>query len=232
MTDRDHELHLQFRKESDEMLFSSMEMSEHLKRKIRQEAAAEKAGRKWKLAKSWKVAAVGLAAAVSIVVAIPLLGTPSAPAPVDSTTENVSPSQTQTNGGITGSDLTKLTTLSLGSVEEAKASFGEGLLLPSFVPNGYTLTEMAAVGMPGQPVRDIIVTYASGEHTVTFSVSRMASVYPAELFTKTKVGDVDGFVFEQPGMTELFWTMENVHFGVTGPISGDVAMKMALSATL
>lgn len=230
MTDRDHELHQQFRKESDEMLFSSMEMSEHLKRKIRQEAAAEKAGRKWKLAKSWKVAAVGLAAAVSMVVAIPLLGTPSAPAPVDSTTENVSP--TQTNGSIVGSDMTKLTTMTLGSIEEAKASFGEGLLLPSFVPKGYTLTEIAAVGMPGQPARDIIFTYISGEHTVTFSASRMASVYPAELFTKTKVGEVDGFVFEQPGMTELFWTMEDVHFGVTGSIPGDVAMKMALSATL
>ncbi|MGO4544115.1 hypothetical protein AB4Z29_04900 [Paenibacillus sp. 2TAB23] len=232
MTDRDHELQQQFKEEADEMLFSSMEMSEQLKQKIRQEASAEKAERKWKLAKSWKVAAVGLAAAVSIIVAIPLLGTPSAPAPttVESTTENVSPPQT--NEGITGSELTDLKTLTLGSIEEAKASFGEGLRLPSFVPKGYTLTEIAAVGMPGQPTRDIIFTYTSGEHTVTFLASRMASVYPAELFTKTKVGAVDGFVFEQPGMTELFWTMEDVHFGVTGSIPGDVAMKMAVSATL
>ncbi|WP_138751371.1 hypothetical protein [Paenibacillus sinopodophylli] len=230
MTDMDYELTKQFRKESDEMLFSSMEMSEQLKRKIRQEAAAEKAGRKWKLAKSWKVAAVGLAAAVSIVVAIPLLGTPSAPAPVDNTTENVSPPQS--NGGIVGSELTSLTTLTLASIEEAKASFGEDLLLPSFVPEGYTLTDIAAVGMPDEPVRDIILTYVSGEHTVTFTASRMASIYPTELFTKTKVGEVDGFVFEQPSMTELFWTIENVHFGITGPIPGDAAMKMALSATL
>ncbi|WP_337101088.1 hypothetical protein [Paenibacillus sp. YIM B09110] len=230
MTERDYELRQKLREESDEMLFSSMEMSEQLKRKIRQEAAAEKAGRKWKLAKSWKVAAVGLAAAVSIVVAIPMLGTPSAPAPVDSNTENVSPPQT--NGGIAGSELSQLTTTKLGSIEEAKASFGEGLLLPSFVPNGYTLTEMAAVGLPDQPARDIIFTYTSGEHTVTFSASRMASAYPVELFTKTKVGEVDGFVFEQPSMTELFWTMEDVHFGITGPIAGDEAMKIALSATL
>ncbi|NQX60568.1 hypothetical protein [Paenibacillus qinlingensis] len=224
MTDMDHELHQQFREESDKMLFSSMEMSEQLKRKIRQEATAEKAGRKWKLVKSWKVAAVGLAAAVSIVVAIPLLGTPSVPAPVDSTT--------QTNGGIAGSDMTKLTTMTLGSIEEAKASFGEDLLLPSFVPTGYTLTEIAAVGMLGQPARDIIFTYTSGEHTVTFLASRMSSIYPAELFSKTKVGKLEGFIFEQPGMTELFWTMEDVQFGVTGSIPGDVAMKMALSATL
>jgi hypothetical protein len=230
MNDRDHNLRQQFRKESDEMLFSNMEMSEQLKRKIRQEAAAEKAGRKSKLAKLWKVAAVGLAAAVAIVVAIPLLGTPSAPAPVDNTTENVSPPLT--NGGIAGSELSQLTTTTLGSIEEAKASFGEGLLLPSFVPNGYTLTEIAAVGMPDQPARDIIFTYTSGEHTVTFSVSRMASAYPTELFTKTKVGEVDGFVFEQPNMTELFWTMEDVHFGITGSIAGDEALKMALSATL
>ncbi|MGO4549357.1 hypothetical protein AB4Z29_31730 [Paenibacillus sp. 2TAB23] len=224
MMDRDHELHQQFREESDKMLFSGMEMGEQLKRKIRQEAAAEKAGRKWKLAKSWKVAAVGMAAAVTILVAIPLLGTPSTPAPVDSTT--------QSSGGIADSDMTKLTTMTLGSIEEAKASFGEGLLLPSFVPEDYTLTEMAAVGMLGQPARDIIFTYTSGEHTVTFLASRMASVYPADLFTKTKVGKMDGFVFEQPGMTELFWTMEDVQFGVTGSIPGDVAMKMALSTTL
>lgn len=230
MMDRDHELRQQFRKESDEMLFSSMEMSEQLKRKIRQEAAAEKAGRKWTIAKSWKVTVVGLVAALIIVVAIPLLEPPSAPAPVDSTTENLSPAQM--NGGIAGSDVTELTTTTLGSIEEAKAAFGEGMLLPSFVPKGYTLTEMVAVGMPGQPARDITFTYTSGEHTVTFSASRMASVYPAELFTRTKVGEEDGFVFEQQGMTELFWTMEDIHFGVTGSIAGDEAMKMALSATL
>ncbi|MGO4542351.1 hypothetical protein [Paenibacillus sp. 2TAB19] len=230
MNDRDHNLRQQFRKESDEMLFSNMEMSEQLKRKIRQEAVAEKAGRKSKLAKSWKVAAVGLAAAVSIVVAIPLLGTPSVPAPVDNTTENVSPPLT--NGGIAGSELSQLTTTTLGSIEEAKASFGDVLLLPSFVPKGYTLTDMAAVGMPDQPARDIIFTYTSGEHTVTFMASRMESVYPAELFTKTKVGEADGFVFEQSNMTELFWTMEDVHFGITGSITGDEAQKMALSASL
>ncbi|MFB9328915.1 hypothetical protein ACFFSY_23515 [Paenibacillus aurantiacus] len=230
MMDRDQKLRRQFREESDEMLFSGMEMSQQLKRRIRQEAAGEKIERPRSLAKSWKAGAAALAAAVMIVIAVPLVGQPRVPAPADNTAENVPPGQT--NGGVAGSDLSRLTTTTLGSIEEAKAAFGEGLRLPADVPQGYALTEMVAVGMPGQPVRDILLTYTSGEQTVTFSASRMAPAYPAELFTKTKVGDADGAIFEQPGMTELFWSVDGVHYGVTGPITGEESMKVAQSAGL
>ncbi|TYP74560.1 hypothetical protein [Paenibacillus methanolicus] len=230
MTDREHELRRQFREESDDMLFSGMEMSEQLKRRIRQEAVGGKAVRKRTLATSWKVGAAGLVAAAMIVVAIPLLDQSSVPAPGNQVAENVPPAQN--HGGAAGSDVTQLTTTPLGSIDEAKAAFGEGLRLPTVVPQGYALKEMSAVGMPGQPARDILFTYASGEQTVTFTASRMAPAYPAELFTKTKVGDAEGAIFEQPGMTELFWTADGVHYGVTGPITGEEAMKVSTSAEL
>ncbi|MFC4099035.1 hypothetical protein [Paenibacillus xanthanilyticus] len=227
MTDREHDLRRQFREESDDMLFSGMDMSEQLKRSIRQEAAGEKAPRKRSFAKSWKVGAAGLVAAAMIAVAIPLLDQPSVPAPGNQVAENVPP--TPNNGGTAGSEVSQLTTTKLGSIEDARAAFGEGLRLPTVVPQGYALTEMTAVGMPGQPARDILFTYASGEKTVTFSASRMAPAYPAELFAKTKVGDAEGAIFEQPGMTELFWTVDDIHYGVTGPITGEEAMKVAES---
>lgn len=227
MTDREQELRQQFRKESDEMLFSGMGMSEQLKRRIRQEAAGEKAPRKRTVAKSWKIGAAGLAAAVMIAVAVPLLDQPSVPAPSNNVSENVPP--TQTNGGAAGSDVSQLVTTPLGSMDEAKTAFGEGLRLPTVVPQGYTLAEIAAVGTQGQPARDILFTYTSGEQTVTFSASRMAAAYPAELFAKTQVGDADGAIFEQPGMTELFWTVDGIQYGVTGPITAEEAMKLAES---
>lgn len=227
MTDREHKMSQQLGKELDEILFPKLEMSELLKRKIRKEATYEKSKRKWTILKSRKALASGVAA-VLIAVAIPFLEQPSAPAPNGNATENVQPGQA--NGGTVGSEATTLTTSTLGSIEEAKGAFGDSLLLPADNPTGYTLTEIVAVGMPGQPARDILLTYTSGEQTVVFSASRMESAYPIELFTKTKVGNAEAFVFEQPNMVELFWTIDDIHYGVTGPISGDEAMKMAESA--
>ncbi|REE67593.1 uncharacterized protein DUF4367 [Paenibacillus taihuensis] len=231
MIDRDHKLREQLGKEIDEILFVKLEMGESLMQKIRQEAALEKpVRRKWEAAKSWKIAAAGIVAAVLIAIAVPLLGQPSSQTPVGNTTENVQPGQS--NDGAVGSEVSHLKTTTLRSVEEAKTAFGEGLRLPAVIPDGYTLTEMEAVGMPGQPARDILFTYNLGEQTVVFSASRMETAYPPELFTKTKVGNVEGVEFEQPNMTELYWTVDDVHYGIIGPISGDEAMKMAESAAL
>lgn len=228
MSDMDSKLRQHLRKESDEMMFSRMELSDTLKEKIRQQAAVEqdkmKGGKRLFLPKVWIMGAAAIAAAVMLMIGLPNTQ-PTALPP----TENPGGSLPPTNGGTSGSELSQLITTPLSSVEEAKDVFGPGLLAPTVVPEGFTLTEIVAVGMEGEPVRDVNFTYVSGGETLTFAVSRNPAAFPVEMFTPTQVNGVEGFVFEQPGLTELLWVQGGIQYSITGPLSADEALKIAES---
>ncbi|MBB3112702.1 hypothetical protein FHS18_004804 [Paenibacillus phyllosphaerae] len=229
MADMDRKVQEQFRKEADEMLFSRMELSNRVKDNIRQQAAAEKVTRRSAFPKRWYMAAGALAVAVMFVAGYPLLEQAADPAPVRNEAGG-GPSVNE-GGTSTGTDLSALITTPLGSAEEAKTAFGSDLLLPGVTLEGYSLSEMVSVGMENEPVRDIIFTYVSGEKAVTFTASRMAAAFPQELFSKTQVSGAEGFVLEQETYTELFWTVDGVQYGISGPITGAEAMALAESLT-
>ncbi|MGG4143082.1 DUF4367 domain-containing protein [Paenibacillus algorifonticola] len=226
MTDMERNLRQDLQKEMDDMLFSRMELSDSVKQKIRKQAAAEqRSRRRFVLPKAWLAGSAALVAAVVIVTALPMLQEPAAvPTPTDSP-GIVLPG----NGGATGSELSQLMTTPLGTTEAAKAAFGSGVLVPQVAPEGFKLAEIVGVGMKDQPLRDLNFTYGSDDKTVTFSASRMPAAFPTDLFTPTKVGGADGFIFEQAEFTELFWVVDGIQYGVSGPISGDEAMKVAES---
>lgn len=227
MADLDHKLRGSLREESDDILFSGMEVNDQLKRRIRQQAVAEKQGkRRFTPAKSWVIGTVALAASVWMVAGFPLLQQPSIPTPVEDPAGNSLP---PANGGAAGSDLSSLITTAVNSVEEAKTAFGSKLLTPSAVPAGFTLSEISIVGMKGDPARDAIFTYYAGDKTITFVASRMPAAFPAEMFTKTPVDGAEGYILEQQGLTELFWTEDGLQYSVTGQISGAEALSIAES---
>ncbi|REK77757.1 DUF4367 domain-containing protein [Paenibacillus paeoniae] len=230
MKDMESKLRQQLRKESDDMLFSGMELSDSVKQKIRKQAASEQKNRRFVLPKAWVAGAAGLvAAAVIIVAGLPMLQGPTAvPTPTDHSTGTVLPG----NGGTTGSELSQLITTPFGTAEAAKTAFGSGVLVPGIAPEGFKLAEIVGVGMKDQPLRDLNFTYGSGDKTVTFSASRMPAAFPTDLFTPTKVGGAEGFIFEQAEFTELFWVVDGIQYSVAGPITGDEAMKVAESVEL
>lgn len=229
MTDTDHKLRRHIREESDTMLFANMELSERTKRQIREQAGSEQAGKAEKpgrrsiVPRAWRMGTAAAVAAIMIVSGYALLQQPDATAPGG----QPSASQPSSNGAISGSELSSLVTTPLGSAEAAKTAFGEGLRLPAAAPEGFTLSEMVAVGEGGQPTRDIVLTYAAGDKTLTFTASRMTAAFPADLFTPVKVGDAEGFVFEQAELTELYWSVDGVQYSVIGPITADGALQIA-----
>lgn len=226
MMDMDRNMRKHLRRELDEMLFSGMELNDRVKQNIRQQAAVEKGGRRFVFPKAWVMGTAALAAAVMFIAGYPMLQQPAVPAPVENPVGSLPPS----NEGAVGSELSSLITTPLSSVEEAKAAFGPDLLVPNVVPESFTLSEMVSVGMEGEPVRDVIFTYVSGEKTLTFVASRNPAAFPVDMFTPTQVNGADGFVFEQPGLTELFWADGGIQYSITGPLSADEAMKLAESA--
>ncbi|THF84456.1 hypothetical protein [Cohnella fermenti] len=235
MTDTDYKLRRQLREESDEMLFKNMELSGQAKQRIREQADAErmetggqarleKTARRSLLPKSWRLGTAAAAVAILIGSGYALIQNQNAANP------GGQPSASQSAGGTgatSGSELSLLVTTTLSSAEDAKAAFGEDLRLPAAAPEGFALAETVAVGEDGQPARDIVLTYAAGDKTLTFSASRMTAAFPAEMFTPVQVGDADGFVFEQPELVELYWSVDGVNYSIVGPLSADGALQLA-----
>ncbi|WP_147381860.1 DUF4367 domain-containing protein [Paenibacillus nanensis] len=210
------------------MLFSRMEMNERLKQKIRQQAVGDHAkSRRLQRPKTWVMgaAAATVAAAVWLVAGVPFLQQPSIPSPTEQPAHGAPP----VNGGASGSELSALVTTPVSTLEEAIAAFGGSLLVPTVLPEGFALKEIVVVGEQGQPARDAIFTYLAGEKSMTYVVSRNPAAFPMELFTKTQVSEVEGYMFEQEGLTELFWMKEGMQYSITGQITGVESMKIAES---
>ncbi|MCI3920117.1 hypothetical protein MO973_07725 [Paenibacillus sp. TRM 82003] len=222
MTESDRKVREQFQEEANEMLFGKMDMSESAKQKVRQQVAAEKKERRrFAMPKAWMMGTAAAAvAAVAIFAGIPGLQQPSAPAPIENPSGGVTP----------GSELSQLTTTKLATIAEAKAAFGDAVRLPIDAPAGFTLSEIAAVGIEGEPVRDIMVSYLSGDKPLTFTATRLEAAFPKEMFTKTEVGGAEAFVFEQPGLVELFWTVDGVNYSIGGAMTTEEAIAFAESA--
>ncbi|MFD2328073.1 DUF4367 domain-containing protein [Cohnella sp. GCM10020058] len=246
MTDMDRELRMHMAKETDDVLFSNLELTDRLKQNIRQKAASSQAGRRRVSRNVWAAGVAAAALAVFLMVGMPTLQHTSAPAPAQSpigaspssdagnagNAGNAGSTGNAGNAGAAGSELSQLISTSFATAEEAKASFGANMLAPEAVPEGFTLTGIQGAGMAGEPLRDVIFTYASasGEKTITFTASRMTAVFPAEMFTATQVNGEDGFVFAQPELTELYWMEDGIQYGIVGHITSEEAMKIAESA--
>ncbi|AZN41453.1 DUF4367 domain-containing protein [Paenibacillus albus] len=227
MSNMDHKLGQQLREESDEMLFANVDLSDQLKQKIRHQTAAEKKGRRFGFSKRWMNGIAAMAAALLIVAGFLVFQEPSKKAPAQNPIGNVD--TPTTNEGTSGSELSQLVTSKLSTVEEAEKAFGEGLLVPSELPEGFTLKEISAVGMKGEPARDILFNYVSGDKTIMYTVSRMQAVFPTDLFTTVKISKNDGLIFEQAELTELYWMIDNVQYSIVGNLTGDEARKAAES---
>jgi len=227
MKDMDRELRERLPRESDELLFAGMALNDRVKDSIRKQAAADHNRRRFAIPRSWIGGMTAIAAAILLIVAIPVLQQASDQAPAENTADSLPPAN---GGSAAGSELSQLTTTPLGSADEAKAAFGQGLLVPNAGPEGYELADITAVGMEGEPARDVIFTYAAGEKTVTFTASRNPAAFPADLFSPVKVDGADGFVYEQPGLIELFWVRDGIQYAITGPLTGEEAMRLAESA--
>lgn len=222
----DHEkLSSQLRKETDEIIFQGMEMSEQMKTRIRKQAAAESIQKHRFLPKRWMVAAITTAAAVIIVLSINSGSQPSNPLPVDPSGGIVT---SPVEGGA-ASGVSELVSQKLTTWEEAKEAFGADLLPPSQLPQGYEIADITVVGFAGGAARDLLISYGSGDQTIMFTVSRMAAAFPADLFSPVQVGGEEGLIYEQPTLTELFWTSGGLQYSITGPLSADEAIRMAVS---
>jgi hypothetical protein len=238
MKDLDQKLKEQFKSEADKHLFDNIEFDDRLRDKIRQQADSSqkyRGGVMERLAagrRKWAYGAAAVAMAVMLIVFIPMLQSSSTiSSPAESPVISPVPSENQGDTGIPGegSSLTSLITVSVQTPEEAKERFGPDLLVPTYVPEGFTRTEIQTIGMEEAVATRVHFFYSSGDQTLTVSEERGEAVLNFDLFEPVQVNGSDGYVFAQPGITELYWIADGIQFSVVGPISEAEAMKVAES---
>jgi hypothetical protein len=226
MKEIERKLQEHFKKEADETMFNGIELSDAVKNNIRNMTEDGRRNRRFALPRFWVAGTAALVAAVVIVAGYPLLQQTPVPTP----TEQTGITQPPADGGSAGTGLSQLVTTTVATAEEARAAFGSELIVPNTLPGSYSLKEIATTGMPDEPIRDAVFTYADGDRAVTFSASRMETTIPVELFTKTTVRGQDGYVFEQPELVELYWVEDGVHYGIVGNLSAAEALQAAEAA--
>lgn len=126
----------------------------------------------------------------------------------------------------------------LSALEEARNAFGTDFLTPAYIPKSFRLETMQAFGYEEQRANKIIFSYFAGEQSFLvieekteiqngFKNFKTIDINGATGYLKS--GIADGGENEDNLDTEVHWFRNGVHYSVSGLITEDEAIKIALS---
>lgn len=125
----------------------------------------------------------------------------------------------------------------LKTLLEAKRSFGDSFLSPSYIPEGFQLTKISATGTKKEIATKVVLSFNSDSQSFLVIEEKSNLQYG---FINYKVIEINGTVGHlKPNTlsedtnnnldTELHWLKNGIHYSVVGLISDDEAIKVAES---
>jgi hypothetical protein len=225
MNDFEQDLRRQLKSEADDVLFENLHFDSRLHDQVLDKASQERKPfilRKW-FHKGRKMWGYGASAAVGAILGILLVSSPL----FDNEAVDVNPTAPAATYEIFVTPT--LQTWSPQSPEEAAASFGSGLLVPSYTPEQVPLSGIQASGEEKGEATKMVFHYMYGE--LSFMV--MAEKGPSPLVfddeEKVDINGNAGYLKTGNADTELHWSVDGVHYTIIGVISGAEAVKVAQS---
>lgn len=240
MNNFDKELSRKMKREANESLFEDMKFDSRMKNKVMQQAGTSPTSEGWKAwlatgRRKWTTAAASIALVAVMAISLPMLNsadpTPIAdPPPITNPggTSGPAPDPAGSGSGI-GSELSQLETVKVNTPEEAAALYGPELASPSYVPSGYELNGIEVTGMKGEAATRVHMNYESGDQAIQIMQNKQPFSFPMDSFKSIKVNGADGYVYEQPTLTELYWEVDGIQYSIMGPVSTEEALKIAES---
>ncbi|MFC5650370.1 hypothetical protein ACFPYJ_14770 [Paenibacillus solisilvae] len=240
MTHRDKEIRERVKAEADDLLFDNLQFDADMKEKVRQlsgtaqERSAVRKVRKpgrniWFVGIAVAAALLGLLFVSESKHVISPDGTPPIGEPVN-TFKDPDGSVRPTGPSGRGPRV-------LDSYEEASRSFGDGLLIPSYIPDGFSLYEINVTGPEEGKATDAAFSYVAGDRS--FGV--FAQKENADMPQSGKTVDVNGAVGylivspsvpeqeEAAANVELHWSSKGIHYMLSGILTGGEAVLVARS---
>lgn len=124
------------------------------------------------------------------------------------------------------------------SPEEARKDFGDSLLIPGYIPEGFILNSIEGTVKGGQKADRVVLNYSSGEVSFVITEERNSVGYEFPDFKAVDINGITGYVKTdrsktegQTGQqhTELHWTGNESRYSVVGQISEELAINIARS---
>lgn len=126
----------------------------------------------------------------------------------------------------------------ISAPEEARNVFGTDFLSPAYIPRSFKLETIQALGYDEQRANKIILSYFAGNQSFLIIEEKTEMQNDFKSFNTIdingatgylKSGIADGGENEDKLDTEVHWFRNGVHYSVSGPITEDEAIKIALS---
>jgi len=262
----DREIRRRLQREADDLLFAELRFDARLKHKIAEQAQEDRYRAAWRSRFGNKRAfrPIGAIAAAAVVAVLLFVSGPSlfpsspqpSPAPTaegrGGAVETAPPGEDQQPNHIFTAPLTGSNQppgspppgsaeqiWQLPSFNEAREAFGENLLVPSYVPEGFALREINASGLREGIADSIVYSYVSGSRSFgLFQQKQERSDPPLENGKTVDINGHTGYMAEsrtdgapaaEDVNAEIHWYADGVQYMVSGLLSADEALEVARS---
>jgi hypothetical protein len=113
------------------------------------------------------------------------------------------------------------------SPEEAAESFGEGFLIPSYIPEGFQPADIYASGTAAEGTDSVVLNYLGGDRSFHIMEQRSEEAWKFPGFETIDINGADGFVNSLEQFTEVYWYGDGVQYSVSGALTRDEAIMTA-----
>ncbi len=118
--------------------------------------------------------------------------------------------------------------------EEAKKAYGDGLLLPEYVPEDFKLASVNISKDNTQNVNKITLTYTGGQGSFEIKEEKNKPETGFQGYKTLKINGISGYVKsnsreDESRYTEVYWSDNGITYSVTGGITEKEAIKLAES---
>ncbi|MET3695751.1 uncharacterized protein DUF4367 [Bacillus oleivorans] len=219
MKEQKHDLRYKFKSEADQALFQSIDFTSKMKEDIRREIDSKK--RRWNHPISFLAAAAILCFSL-LTFSYFTMSDHAKPE------NNPKPEEPNTLIGNEDEDILnpiagpERETQELNSPEEAKEVLGEAILLPAYIPKGYSLEHVQTLGE-----KKVIMTYLSGDQSYLIIIENAENQQPFVNYEKVQIQNTTGYLYETEYDSELHFYADGFHYMISGLISKEEVIKVA-----
>jgi hypothetical protein len=241
----DQEIREQLKKEADEILFEDLDFDSRMKENVLQRTQQLQdppfRSRAARNRQRWLIGTASAAViACFLIIAAPSLFPSWAPSLVipDRTFHTTLPGNDEPDDNLTPTGGPGEEIRVLKSFEEAGALFGDKLLVPSYIPAGFSLLEINAGGSQGGLEGNVAYSYVSGSRSFGLFQSKQEQTDISKDGEAVDINGVTGYLTtgdpgEEAGPkdrnVQLHWQANGVYYMLSGILPVDEAPKVARS---
>ncbi|MDV4151315.1 DUF4367 domain-containing protein [Clostridium sp. AL.422] len=115
------------------------------------------------------------------------------------------------------------------NIDEAKNGFGSFFIIPTYIPEGYKLDVVSALGIDQSNVYKITLNYLAENKSFIFIQEKNRTLSEYINYEKIDINGSSGLLKIDGMNTELNWSNNGIYYSIQGLITEEDAIKIARS---